>query len=823
MNRATVHCLLFHPRYDDKRGYVACLAFERTEDDCPDIPAATRRKFEVACENALSVCQRTLRFLDMPTFGFTCGYETSSWSKQARQSNRRETIDGASAGLAAYLAAFSLSTGIRLRPDFVVSAALETTGTVDAVECVPEKLTATPAEAATVILSARLSSAGKEREHRARIGNRLICLSDVSDLFVRETFERIFVFSDLLAFIVGHEFLTDDIPAADPSLPGAHAFRHLLDTVKRGFWYEVSKSFDRPEPPFDLDTPEGHQRAIDQLALFCEQHDIVNLAECAQVLAHHHSSESFIASLGNHLLNGVVHSLSDSWESVRRRCDDEYEHWLAAHQASTTTKEKLQAALRIYTPLHGHIGGLLFLVRCMADLDLKLGREIMSRLPIFGMVERGYEEAWRATQVENPPFPAKLAATVLHHPAHDIARLKQHYWRTLRRTADGGEDFEPVAPAMEVVVSDGLHTLEFRLNESTIRDRVPRWVAEELRIDLPPKGGDVVQEPRLLWQESANLPHYWQPEQFSVKRCAIASLPDGDLVSRLFSDCSMDIVAQGPGGTDVRVLWANEYKWPPSIDSLWFASLLRRQCVDKEAFRTVLDVGAGTGFLGIALATMNKNVSTLCCSDESSLLKSLCTFNVRRALGERLGTGLEYHFITARGLPQWKRWIREKNKGMKFDVLVSSPPYLPRVEEYNISQSLMVAVNGTTLLEEIASGAGELCRQAFVQFSEIAKPEFDAALKKGGGEATLLGTFEVPVRIQSIMPVHPEKDEKLSRDDAPSRYDHAVLDFETKQRYAEFLKTRGMYEPGQDNRNFRFWHRLLAYSITWPSKAGSQP
>ena len=201
-------------------------------------------------------------------------------------------------------------------------------------------------------------------------------------------------------------------------------------------------------------------------------------------------------------------------------------------------------------------------------------------------------------------------------------------------------------------------------------------------------------------------------------------------------------------------------------------------------------------------------------SDLTSQQKLLTLYNAGKNLQKRQKEGLEYRFVTGKGLYPFREICRRTGK---FDLIISAPPYLPKVVEYGIAGGLGAAVSGTYLIEELVRNGEDYANEIVVQFSQIAMEEFQETCRDVGIESKLLSTKTVPIRISPIEPIHPEFDSNLDPSDIRQReeYENRLFRYKQLVRYNEFLENeRGMQRLNKDN--YKYWHDIYVYSIKYP-------
>lgn len=154
-----------------------------------------------------------------------------------------------------------------------------------------------------------------------------------------------------------------------------------------------------------------------------------------------------------------------------------------------------------------------------------------------------------------------------------------------RGTKSGEVRIEMPKPALQIKMEDQLKSLTFSYEESD------HPVVLE------------VQHPKLLW----DCPCHALAEKELTSKCPIHAHYAGEEVERRFKDEHVLIRWCG-----LKFYWQNRRElWPPSIDSFWFMQNLKREGMFDANIKNVLDLGSGTGFLGIVLAAHNPRVQRL--------------------------------------------------------------------------------------------------------------------------------------------------------------------------------------------------------------------
>ncbi|QNN23350.1 methyltransferase [Planctomycetales bacterium ZRK34] len=216
--------------------------------------------------------------------------------------------------------------------------------------------------------------------------------------------------------------------------------------------------------------------------------------------------------------------------------------------------------------------------------------------------------------------------------------------------------------------------------------------------------------------------------------------------------------------------------WPPSIDSLHMLSDLESYGLSELRCKSLLDLGAGTGFLGICATTRNPNITTLTFSDWllTPCVYSMTNWALNRASRRHVTASSEL------GLFTW--W--NKLGTPTYDIVICNPPYLPIIGDHRDLRGRST-VAGTDLLKYIICHAKEIGKQVFIQFSNLAAKDACIAEQKSGNRLQPVGDpHSVPFRVPAAL----ERPEYLAR-----------------------LETLGL----QLNHNHRhpYWHTVRTYLI----------
>lgn len=280
-----------------------------------------------------------------------------------------------------------------------------------------------------------------------------------------------------------------------------------------------------------------------------------------------------------------------------------------------------------------------------------------------------------------------------------------------------------------------------------------------------------VQNPTLLWDCHCKTPN----KTHSKDSCPIHSQPIGDEITARFRGGLIQFRFDG-----LTFFWRRGAElWPPSVDSIFMIQDLKGEGIYEDEIQTVLDMGSGTGFLGIHLACRNPHVVKVDLSDW------LLTPYIYGSLN---------WWVNAQGLTHKKV---EAKVGLfydelseisdLYDVVLCNPPYLPLLPGFE-DMALQSTVSGTDLLVKAILDAERRGKRTYLQFSDLALPEARQAALDAGVKLVEIPTLKprfVPFRVYFVW-------------DRP--------------KYLEVLiKERGLKH--RKNHRHPYWHRLNTYRI----------
>jgi hypothetical protein len=245
-----------------------------------------------------------------------------------------------------------------------------------------------------------------------------------------------------------------------------------------------------------------------------------------------------------------------------------------------------------------------------------------------------------------------------------------------------------------------------------------------------------ISRPPLLWPCPCKVPRFFGDGK---RECPIHDSPDGAAIEAAFAHGWVEIVFR-----NVKILWRNDSGvWPPSIDSFHLVNtLIATGAIAARDSGKVLDMGAGTGFIGIALRKSGLGVSHVTYSDWLFNTFWSTRLNVARNHEEQAATVRIANGFHPEGSPIHRH-----------DVVVCNPPYLPVEQHPRLAVHHSVA--GTALLEEVAREGGNVAARGLVGCSELALPDLNRAAESSGTAVRQLGTWrKVPFRVAHFLDDH---------------------------------------------------------------------
>lgn len=220
-----------------------------------------------------------------------------------------------------------------------------------------------------------------------------------------------------------------------------------------------------------------------------------------------------------------------------------------------------------------------------------------------------------------------------------------------------------------------------------------------------------IKNPKLLWDCSCGL------RKKEVRRCAIhGQFKKYTEATRFTKTFSRGLVKIEYGG--IKILWCDHKNlWPPAIDSFHLIEDLNANGYASRNIKTVIDIGAGTGFLGIWLAKKNLNITDVHFTDWLLLPLFFSYYNSKL---NNLNCSKRYML----GLNT--TWINKPlENNFKYDLVICNPPYLPDLGFKRLSAQSTVC--GTELLTNLIKTGLSIGNEVIISFSDIALPEANEA------------------------------------------------------------------------------------------------
>lgn len=330
---------------------------------------------------------------------------------------------------------------------------------------------------------------------------------------------------------------------------------------------------------------------------------------------------------------------------------------------------------------------------------------------------------------------------------------------------------------------------EFR-NQNFLRDLNIKHIFPDLIVDVGKNFNKiifrydsnelVVNDPKLLWDCHCLIPI----GNFNVDDRPIDAdnfkcpIHDSELGQEVASRFRSGLVLIKYDETHVYWCESKEF-WPPSIDTFFMLDNMKKDGVFEKQINSVLDLGSGTGFLGISIVKNLHSVDTLQMSDW------LLTPVIFSKINWELNKGNKTHIRSTVHLGMEMNWINSPNVKIRYDLLVCNPPYLPDLDKFPEIRQFST-VGGTDLLEYIIREGLDFSKEIYVNFSDIALKEVKTVTDEGKVRLVKVGnSHKVPFRVPQALRV--------------------------KDYMNELVKERGL-EISEYGR-FKYWHTLNTYKV----------
>ena len=323
---------------------------------------------------------------------------------------------------------------------------------------------------------------------------------------------------------------------------------------------------------------------------------------------------------------------------------------------------------------------------------------------------------------------------------------------------------------LTVRVSEGFNSIEFSTDDKKLN----------------------IKKPELLWDCICK-----SPTETDHENCRIHSHKNGEVITKNFSKNVK--IKYG----DFEFYWRNlDSIWPPSIDSFFFVEniIKNTDIINNPAHKihSVLDIGSGTGFLGIILTCLIKGVKKLYLSDWTTTSYLYSTLNWHHNIKEHSDKkNISYNFLIAANT-YWDYLNDIIQRKSKFDLVVCNPPYLPIPEEFHELRTEETTA-GTELLEHVIQRSKDLGKITIIQFSHLAEESAQKAARKSKIILKPIGKQKlVPFRVPYAL-----KNKK---------YMDWLLDENAEGKKDKWALIRNNHEGSKDMRH-KFYHYIQSYII----------
>lgn len=226
--------------------------------------------------------------------------------------------------------------------------------------------------------------------------------------------------------------------------------------------------------------------------------------------------------------------------------------------------------------------------------------------------------------------------------------------------------------------------------------------------------------------------------------CPIHDRAGGAAVAAAFADGDLLTTYDG-----ARFYWFHaDSLFPITTDSVAMYENLRADGVTDGRASSLVEVGCGTGFAAVELATRGSGI------DEVALCDCYATPLLVSGLNHRLNarsTDAERRLFLTDGFR--RAGGPDLTTGPRFDVCVCNPPYLPEMDSWPDGASVP-GFTGTELLQSVVARGGDVADAVYLHISELAAREAEAAATERGARLVPVGERRtVPFRVHSSLDV----------------------------------------------------------------------
>lgn len=275
-----------------------------------------------------------------------------------------------------------------------------------------------------------------------------------------------------------------------------------------------------------------------------------------------------------------------------------------------------------------------------------------------------------------------------------------------------------IEPSLKILVGDSRSWIRYESSASTIE----------------------IKNPPLLWNCIDKYPRLnpGDAEKREKLSCPIHSNPAGSTIESFMRNSLVRIQYRNIG---VHWFESPEF-WPPAVDSLYMIDVLESEGVFDQPANRVLDLGCGTGFLGIYAGKRIKGVTHVTFSD---WLLTPLLFSAMNWYRNNSPAYIETEFLLGLNTS----WKFHSKSIPRFDLVLCNPPYLPLPDINDFRKiGLDSTVAGTELLEHLIKVSTQLGEKVYFVFSDLAQQEAQDAANTAGKRLEPIGKpLPVPFRV----------------------------------------------------------------------------
>lgn len=248
-----------------------------------------------------------------------------------------------------------------------------------------------------------------------------------------------------------------------------------------------------------------------------------------------------------------------------------------------------------------------------------------------------------------------------------------------------------------------------------------------------------IRDAELLWPCNCKVRAFnvsKESNKINVADCPIHQKDIDNEVSNLFGNEFVEI-----NFDDISIIWKeSDGLWPPSIDAFHLVKDIESSGIVTKNIKTIADIGSGTGFIGIWLATKYRSINNIIFSDWLLSPLILTALNSSLLLDDTL---VKRKYYLGLGF----NWINNHKQEPIKDLLICNPPYLPNLGGFS-DLPLASTVFGTDLIEDVIRYGHDFAREVIISFSDLAIIEANNAAHTWGRILEPIGKgHRVPFRV----------------------------------------------------------------------------